>query len=179
MLSGVSEIINHEELWKSHMAHPLRQLVAQRVFGICLGYEDLNDHEQLRYDPMIAALCSRVDVTGADREREEDRGKALAGKSTLQRFESAGSVIDPKSRYKKISYDENRGERFFVDHFLKCYHNGEQPQEIVLDLDATDDRLHGRQEGRFYHGFYNSPDSLRRQIRVEEVLCPRERAQQQ
>ena len=136
--------------------HPLRQLVAQRVFGICLGYEDLNDHEQLRYDPMIAAICNRVDIIGAVREREEDRGKALAGKSTLQRFESAGSVIEPKSRYKKISYDENRGERFFVDHFLRCYHNGEQPQEIVLDLDATDDPLHGMQEGRFYHGFYNS-----------------------
>ena len=136
--------------------HPLRQLVAQRVFGICLGYEDLNDHEQLRYDPMIAALCNRVDLTGEDREREEDRGKALAGKSTLQRFESAGSNIDPKSRYKKIRYDENHGERFFVDHFLRSYHHGKQPKEIVLDLDATDDPLHGKQEGRFYHGFYKS-----------------------
>ena len=63
---------------------PLRQLVAQRVFGICLGYEDLNDYEQLRYDPMIATLGGRVDITGQDREREEDRGKALAGKRTLQ-----------------------------------------------------------------------------------------------
>ena len=68
--------------------HPLRQMVAQRVFGICLGYEDLNDHEQLRFDPMIAALCNRMDITGEKRERVEDRGKALAGKSTLQRFES-------------------------------------------------------------------------------------------
>ena len=104
---------------------PLRQLLAQRVFGICLGYEDLNDYEQLRYDPMIATLCGRVDITGQDREREEDRGKALAGKSTLQRFETAGQKIDKKSRYKKISYDESRGERFFVDHFLRCYRNGE------------------------------------------------------
>ena len=150
--------------------HPLRQLVAQRVFGICLGYEDLNDHEQLRYDPMIAALCNRVDITGEDREREEDRGKALAGKSTLQRFESAGSTIDPTSRYKKISYDENLGERFLVDHFLRCYNNGEQPQEIVLDFDATDDPLHGKQEGRFYHGFYNSYCYLPLYIFCDEYL---------
>ena len=150
--------------------HPLRQLVAQRVFGICLGYEDLNDHEQLRYDPMIATLCNRVDVTGADREREEDRGKALAGKSTLQRFESSGSTIDPKSRYKKISYDEDQGERFFVDHFLRSYHNGKRPQEIVLDLDATDDRLHGKQEGRFYHGFYKSYCYLPLYIFCDEYL---------
>ena len=150
--------------------HPLRQLVAQRVFGICLGYEDLNDHEQLRYDPMIATLCNRVDVTGADREREEDRGKALAGKSTLQRFESAGSKTDTKSRYKKISYDENQGERFFVDHFLRRYNHGKQPQEIVLDLDATDDPLHGKQEGRFYHGFYKSYCYLPLYIFCDEYL---------
>ncbi len=98
------------------------------------------------------------------------RGKALAGKSTLQRFESAGSVIDPKSRYKNISYDENRGERFFVDHFLRCYNNGEQPEEIVLDLDATDDPLHGKQEGRFYHGFYNSYCYLPLYIFCDEYL---------
>jgi hypothetical protein len=135
--------------------HPLRQLAAQRVFGICLGYEDLNDHEQLRYDPAIAALCGRVDVEGRDREREEDKGKALAGKSTLGRFESAGEDVGPKSRYKKISYDRMRVERFFVDHFLRRYNSGCQPGQIILDLDATDDPLHGKQEGRFFHGFYN------------------------
>ncbi len=135
--------------------HPLRQLVAQRVLGICLGYEDLNDHEQLRYDPAIAALCGRVDVEGCDREREEDKGKALAGKSTLGRFESAGEDVGPESRYKKVSYDRSRGERFFVDHFLRRYNSGCQPGQIILDLDATDDPLHGKQEGRFFHGFYN------------------------
>ena len=135
--------------------HPLRQLAAQRVFGICLGYEDLNDHEQLRYDPAIAALCGRVDVEGRDREREEDKGKALAGKSTLDRFESAGEDVGPKSRYKKIIYDRSRCERFFVNHFLRRYNSGRQPGQIILDLDATDDPLHGKQEGRFFHGFYN------------------------
>ena len=135
--------------------HPLRQLAAQRVFGICLGYEDLNDHEQLRYDPAVAALCGRVDVEGHDREREEDKGKALAGKSTLNRFEGSGEDVGPDSRYKKISYDRREGERFFVDHFLKRYNCGCQPGQIILDLDATDDPLHGKQEGRFFHGFYN------------------------
>jgi hypothetical protein len=135
--------------------HPLRQLVAQRVFGISLGYEDLNDHEQLRYDPVIAALCGRVDVEGRDREREEDKGKALAGKSTLQRLETTGAEFDPEDRYKKITYDQSGGERFFVDHFLRRYNSGCQPGQIILDLDATDDPLHGRQEGRFFHGFYN------------------------
>lgn len=134
--------------------HPLRQLVAQRVFGICLGYEDLNDFEQLRYDPLIAALCGRVDVQGREREREEDKGKALAGKSTLSRLECGGADVGPESRYKKISYDEQKCQRLLVDHFLHCYKGGKAPRQIVLDLDATDDPLHGNQEGRFYHGFF-------------------------
>ncbi len=132
--------------------HPLRQLVAQRVFGICLGYEDVNDHEQLRYDPVIATLCGEVDVEGVGREREKDKGKALAGKSTLNRFESAGS---PTNRYKKISYEGEKCERFFVDHFVSHYNGGKQPQQIIIDVDATDDRLYGEQEGRFFHGYYH------------------------
>ena len=134
--------------------HPVRQLVAQRVFGMCLGYEDLNDHDSLRYDPVMAAVCGRLDVEGRDRERKEDKGKALAGKSTLNRFETAGEEIGAKERYKKISYDRSECERFFVDHFLRCYNGGTEPAQIVLDVDATDDRLHGNQEGRFYHGYY-------------------------
>ena len=150
--------------------HPLRQLVAQRVFGISLGYEDLNDHEQLRYDPAIAALCGRADVQGRDREREADKGKALAGKSTLDRFESGDGEVGPKNRYKKISYDQSRGERFFVDHFLRCYNSGRQPGQIVLDLDATDDPLHGKQEGRFFHGFYKCYCYLPLYIFCEDYL---------
>jgi hypothetical protein len=150
--------------------HPLRQMVAQRVFGICLGYEDLNDHEQLRYDPAIAALCGRADVEGRDREREEDKGKALAGKSTLNRLESAGEDVGPLSRYKKIKYDQARCERFFVDHFLKRYNPGSQPGQIILDLDATDDPLHGKQEGRFFHGFYGCYCYLPLYIFCDEYL---------
>jgi hypothetical protein len=134
--------------------HPLRQLIAQRVFGICLGYEDLNDFEQLRYDPLVAALCGRVDVDGRHRERASDKGKALAGKSTLNRFEIGGDEAGPKNRYKKISYDVQKCERLLVDHFLRCYKRGKAARQIVLDLDATDDPLHGNQEGRFFHGFY-------------------------
>ena len=135
--------------------HPLRQLVAQRVFGIALGYEDLIDHDQLRYDPAIAALCGRADVEGRDREREQDKGKALAGKSTLNRLESADRDVGPMSRYKKIGYDQSRSESFFVDHFLRRYNSGCQPGQIILDVDATDDPLHGKQEGRFFHGYYS------------------------
>jgi hypothetical protein len=135
--------------------HPLRQLVAQRVFGICLGYEDLNDHEQLRYDPVLAVICGQADVEGKRRERAEDQGKALAGKSTLQRFEASNPNANPKSRYKKITYEQEKCRGFFVNHFLKSYNGGQEPEQIVLDIDATDDPLHGRQEERFFHGFHN------------------------
>jgi hypothetical protein len=135
--------------------HPVRQLVAQRVYGLCLGYEDLNDHDQLRYDPLFAALCGRPDVQGLSRRHEADNGKALAGKATLQRLESAPSQTADLGRYHRIFYDEIAVERFFVEHFLDRYNSGSQPGQIVLDLDATDDPVHGSQEGRFFHGYYN------------------------
>jgi len=134
--------------------HSVRQMLAQRVYGLCLGYEDINDHEQLRYDPLFATLCDQADVEGKRRLRSEDLGKALAGKSTLNRLETAGAGVSPANRYKKIIYDEQRIARFFVDHFLTHYTNGKAPGEIILDVDATDDKLHGNQEGRFFHGYY-------------------------
>ena len=133
--------------------HSVRQMVAQRVYGICLGYEDLNDHEQLRYDPLFAALCGQQDVSGTRRRQVADVGKALAGKSTLQRLETAG---ERESRYRKIFFDPEKIQRFFVHHFLEHYNGGNEPPEIIIDVDATDDPLHGNQEGRFFHGFYNS-----------------------
>lgn len=136
--------------------HPLRQLIAQRVYGLCLGYEDLNDHEQLRYDPLFAAVCGQPDVTGASRRHEADVGKALAGKATLQRLESAPGESSKLGRYHRIFHDRQRIEGFFVEHFLRHYNSGCQPGQIILDLDATDDPIHGSQEGRFFHGFYNS-----------------------
>jgi hypothetical protein len=135
--------------------HPVRQLVAQRVYGLCLGYEDLNDHEQLRYDPLFATLCGQDDVYGSRRRRESDHGKALAGKATLQRLESAPAEDVKLGRYHRIFHKPDAVQKFFVEHFLSHYNSGRQAGQIVIDLDATDDPIHGGQEGRFFHGFYN------------------------
>ena len=123
--------------------HPVRQLVAQRVYGLCLGYEDLNDHEQLRYDPLFAALCAQDDVQGSRRRRESDQGKALAGKATLQRLESAPAEDAKLGRYHRIFHKPEAVQKFFVEHFLSNYNSGRQPGQIVIDLDATDDPIHG------------------------------------
>jgi hypothetical protein len=123
----------------------MRTLIGQRVFGMALGYEDLNDHESLRHDAVFGALLGKLTA-----KRRADCA-ALAGKSTLNRLElheSAGS-----SRYHKIRPDQEAIERLWVDVFLDAHH--EAPREIVLDLDATDDPLHGHQEGRFFHGYYD------------------------
>jgi hypothetical protein len=124
--------------------HSVRTLVAQRVFGIALGYEDLNDHETLRHDPVFGVLIGKL----AARRR---RCAALAGKSTLNRLELHPS--SRISRYHKILPRGEAIERLWVEQFLNAH--GEAPQQIVLDLDATDDPLHGHQEGRFFHGFYD------------------------
>lgn len=139
----------------SYAEHPVDQLVAQRIYGLCLGYEDLNDHEQLRYDPLFGALCEQSDVLGEHRRRERDTGKMLAGKSTLQRLESAPAEGAELGRYHRIFHDPQAIEAFFVGHFLDHYNGGRQPGQIIIDLDATDDPIHGSQEGRFFHGFYN------------------------
>jgi Transposase DDE domain group 1 len=129
--------------------HSLEELVRQRVFGLALGYEDLNDHDELRTDPLLASVVGKADPTGSDRRQEQERGKPLAGKSTLNRLEWGAVKQD---RYRKISLDTEAVDRFFVDVFLAAHQQA--PAEIVLDLDATDDPLHGEQEGRFFHGYY-------------------------
>ena len=118
-------------------------MVAQRVFGIALGYEDIVDHDQLRHDPVLATLAGKL------RSKRKDCA-ALAGKSTLNRLEHA-----PRgpSRYHKIGHDGAAIEGLFVELFLEAHRTA--PRQIVLDLDATDDPLHGHQEGRFFHGFYD------------------------
>jgi hypothetical protein len=118
-------------------------MVAQRVFGIALGYEDLVDHDHLRHDPVLATLAGKL-------EAKRQRCAPLAGKSTLNRLEHAPST---PSRYHKIGHDPAAIEHLFVELFLEAYKA--PPQEIVLDLDATDDPLHGHQEGRFFHGYYD------------------------
>ncbi len=125
--------------------HTVEELLAQRIFGIALGYEDLNDHEQLRHDPLLAVMAGKNQPTLPD-------GFALAGKSTLNRLELTPVGANQDSRYKKIVARQRKIENFFVDAFLQINHDA--PKRIVLDLDATDDPLHGHQAGRFFHGYY-------------------------
>src|SRR2546421_7785285 len=123
--------------------HPVEELVAQRVYGLALGYEDLNDHEELRNDPLLAVLV----------EKSDPSQEALAGKSTLNRLELTRETASQKERYKKIVLDHGAVDRLLVDIFLQAHR--EERKEIILDLDATDDPLHGEQEGRFFHGYYD------------------------
>ena len=122
--------------------HSVEELVAQRVYGLALGYEDLNDHEELRKDPLLAVLVEKSDPVG----------EVLAGKSTLNRLELTPATASAKARYKKIVADHAAVDRLFVDVFLAAH--PQAPQQIILDLDATDDPLHGNQEGGFFHGYY-------------------------
>lgn len=133
--------------------HSAGELLSQRIMAIALGYEDLNDHDRLRSDPLLAALSGKQDPLGRDRRCGRDRGVALAGKSTLNRLELTAAEADPSSRYKKIVCDEKRVEQYFVQKFLDSYDKA--PEEIILDIDATDDIIHGNQEGRFFHGYYD------------------------
>ena len=134
--------------------HGVEELIAQRVYGLALGYEDLNDHDQLRYDPLLATLVGKADPRGQDRLRVRDRGKALAGKSTLNRLELTPVGADRDSRYKKITAHSRPIEDLFVELILQAYE--QPPEQIVLDLDATDNPLYGEQLGRFFHGYYDS-----------------------
>jgi hypothetical protein len=124
--------------------HSVRGLVGQRVFGLALGYEDLIDHDQLRHDPVMALLGGKLTAKRAD-------CAPLAGKSTLNRLEL--SRQEP-TRYHKISYEAAAIEALFVDLFLDTH--AAAPSQITLDLDATDDPLHGQQEERFFHGYYDT-----------------------
>ena len=122
------------------LEHSVETLLMQRVFGIALGYEDLVDHDELRHDPVLAGKLAA---------RRPD-GAPLAGKSTLNRLELGRS--EP-TRYCRIGHDPAAIERLFVDLFLEAHRRA--PAQITLDLDATDDPLHGHQEGRFFHGYYD------------------------
>src|SRR3954462_5938527 len=132
--------------------HTAEELIAQRVYALDLGYEDLNDHDDLRTDPLLATVVGKADPTGKTRQRQRDRGKALAGKSTLNRLELSPVGADADSRYKKIPCRTHDVERLFVTLFLQAH--SRPPERIVLDLDATDDPIHGHQLGRFFHGYY-------------------------
>ena len=133
----------HDERRPEWIEHAVATLVGQRVFGIALGYEDLNDHDDLRHDPMMAVLAGKLEA------RREDCAP-VAGKSTLNRLEL--SKLEP-TRYHKISHNPVAIKRLPVELFLEAH--ARAPRQIILDLDATDDPLHGDQEGRFFHGYYD------------------------
>ncbi len=132
--------------------HPVEALLGQRIYGLALGYEDLNDHDVLRADALLATLVGKTDVTGQRRLRDQDKGCPLASSSTLNRLELSEPDTAPGSRYKRIGADPRALDRLLVDIFVESYKK--PPREIWVDLDATDDPLHGHQEGRFFHGYY-------------------------
>ena len=121
--------------------HELPEMLAQRIYGLALGYEDLNDHEELRSDPLLALLAGKREIE-----------KPLAGKSTLNRLELTPSGSPLAERYHKIGYSPAAIDELLVKIFLEAHRRA--PKQIVLDLDATDTPLHGQQEGRFFHGYY-------------------------
>ena len=122
--------------------HTVVQLLSQRIFGLCQGYEDVNDHDQWRKDPLLSLVCGKED------------GAYLSGKSTLNRLELGKETEDYGNRYNKINWENEEIEKLLVDMFLDSFTS--PPEQIILDFDATDDPLHGRQEGRFFHGYYDS-----------------------
>ena len=134
----------------------VEQLLRQRVMGIALGYEDLNDHEQLRHDPLLALMAGRQDITGQDRADGRCKGVPLAGKSTLNRLELTPAGASQESRYKKIVASIATLQETLVDVFIRLRSKQGVPTELVLDLDATDDPVHGDQLGKFFHGYYKS-----------------------
>lgn len=138
----------------TRIEHTVEELIGQRVLANACGYEDLNDHHALRDDALLALAAGKRDIEGSGRVRQRDRGHALAGAATLNRLELTPADATAASRYKKIVYDGKAIERFFVDEFLRAHASA--PEQIVLDVDATDDPLHGQQEGRFFHGYYGN-----------------------
>jgi hypothetical protein len=126
----------------ARVEHTPRELAMQRVLGLCLGYEDLSDHDTLRADPLLSSLSGKADPRSA-----------LAGKSTLSRLELSTSDGAAADRYKRLSLDTDAVDRLLVEVFLESHEQA--PERIVIDLDATDFAIHGLQEGRFFHGYYD------------------------
>ncbi len=152
--------------------HSVRELVSQRVLGLALGYEDLNDHNRLRLDPLLAVMVGKGDPSGQDRLLARDKGKPLASSSTLNRLELTPEDANAKARYKKIVANPEGIDRLLVDCFLQAH--AQPPEAIWLDLDATDDPIHGQQEGRFFHGYYGCYCYLPLYIFCgEHLLCAR------
>ena len=136
-------------------------MLGQRIYGLALGYEDLNDHEQLRQGPLLGVLVGKRDLA-----------EPLAGKSTLNRLELTSAGAGATERYKKIVLNREAVDHLMVDVFVKAH--SEPPKQIILDLDVTDDLIHGKQEGRFFHGYYGNYCYLPLYIFCGEfLLCAR------
>lgn len=147
--------------------HALPELLAQRIYGLALGYEDLNDHEELRRDPLLALVAGKRAVE-----------EPLAGKSTLNRLELAPTGSPLEERYHKITYSTEALDRLLVEVFVEAH--ARAPRQIVLDLDVTDTPLHGQQEARFFHGYYNAYCYLPLYIFCgDHLLCARQRPSNQ
>jgi Transposase DDE domain group 1 len=143
---------------QDRIEHTIQEMLSQRIYGLALGYEDINDHEQLRNDPLMAILAGR-----------EEMDKPLAGKSTLNRMELGAGTPD---RYKKITFWKDGIDELLVSVFIESH--AQAPAEIILDVDTTDLPLHGQQEGRFFHGYYDNYCYLPLYIFCgEQVLCAR------
>lgn len=137
--------------------HTILEMVSQRVYGLALGYEDVNDHDQLRKDPVFGILAGR-----------EELDEPLAGKSTLNRMELGAGTQD---RYQKITFWKNGLDELLVQMFIESYASA--PAEIVLDVDTTDLPLHGKQEGRFFHGYSDNYAICRCTSSAENRFCVR------
>lgn len=143
---------------QARIDHSILEMLSQRIYGLALGYEDINDHEQLRTDPVFGILAGR-----------EELDEPLAGKSTLNRMELGTGA---KDRYKKITFWKDALDELLVKVFIESHDNA--PAEIILDVDTTDLPLHGKQEGRFFHGYYDNYCYLPLYIFCgEHVLCAR------
>jgi Transposase DDE domain group 1 len=143
---------------QDRVEHSILEMISQRIYGLALGYEDVNDHEQLRRDPLFGVLVGR-----------EELNKPLAGKSTLNRLELGNGRDD---RYKKITFWKQAVDELLVSVFLESHEKA--PEQIILDVDTTDLPLHGKQEGRFFHGYYDSYCYLPLYIFCgEHILCAR------
>lgn len=130
--------------------HPVVDLLGQRINGLILGYEDLNDHDDLRGDPALALSVGKQDLEGKTRRDPRDQGKALAAHATLNRLELSAQA--PNARYKKIVANPESIKDFIITQGVKAMPR--KSREIVIDFDATDDPLHGKQEGAYFHGYY-------------------------
>jgi len=150
-LSGALAGCFHDLRDPRFVEHQLPELIAQRVAGLAAGYEDLNDHNQLRRDPLMAVAAGKADPTGMDRLCVQDKGQALAGAATLNRLELGNQP--GAARYRKIKADMQRIEELLIEFGVQTL--SPQTTEVVLDFDATDDIVHGMQEGRFFNGYYD------------------------